>query len=44
MSGTSALNPFDKWTTAIAADDDVVSTCERASHSGQNVPAGIQSR
>lgn len=30
VAGTSALNPFDKWTTAIASDDDIVSACERA--------------
>ena len=31
VAGTSALNPFDKWTTAIAhRDDDIVATCERA--------------
>jgi hypothetical protein len=31
VAGTSALNPYDKWTTAIAtSDDDIVSTCERA--------------
>ena len=31
VAGTSALNPFDKWATAIATrDDDIVATCERA--------------
>jgi hypothetical protein len=31
VAGTSALNPFDRWTTAIAmADEDIVTTCERA--------------
>lgn len=31
VAGTSALNPFDKWTTAISASDDrIVETCERA--------------
>lgn len=30
VTGTSALNPFDKWTTAVATADDVVETCERA--------------
>jgi len=30
VAGTSALNPFDKWTTAIADEDDVVSVCETA--------------
>jgi len=30
VAGTSALNPFDKWTTAIAGDDDIVEACERA--------------
>jgi len=30
VAGTSALNPFDNWTTAIADDDDIVQACERA--------------
>jgi len=31
VAGTSALNPFDKWTSAIAtSDQDVVAACERA--------------
>jgi hypothetical protein len=30
VAGTSALNPFDRWTTAIATDDDIVEACERA--------------
>jgi hypothetical protein len=30
VAGTSALNPFDKWTTVIADDDDIVQACERA--------------
>jgi hypothetical protein len=30
VAGTSALNPFDNWTTAIAGDDDIVEACERA--------------
>ena len=31
VAGTSALNPYDKWTTCIAnADDEIVATCERA--------------
>ena len=30
VAGTSALNPFDKWTTAIAGDDDIVEACELA--------------
>ena len=31
IAGTSALNPFDKWTTAVAATDGtIVETCERA--------------
>jgi len=29
VAGTSALNPYDKWTTAIA-DDDIVAACENA--------------
>jgi hypothetical protein len=29
VTGTSALNPFDRWTTAVA-EDDVVGACERA--------------
>jgi hypothetical protein len=28
--GTTALNPFDRWTTEIASPDDVVDACERA--------------
>jgi hypothetical protein len=28
--GTSALNPFDKWTAAIAGDDEIVAACEAA--------------
>lgn len=30
VAGTSALNPFHRWTSAIAADDDIVDACERA--------------
>lgn len=31
VAGTAALNPYDKWTTAIATSDDrIVETCERA--------------
>jgi len=31
VAGTSALNPFARWTSAIAAsDDEVVEACERA--------------
>ena len=31
VAGTSALNPYDKWTTAIATNDgDIVATCEDA--------------
>ena len=30
VAGTSALNPYDKWTTAIAEDDDIVAACETA--------------
>ena len=30
VAGASALNPFDHWTTAVAADDSVVDACERA--------------
>ena len=30
VAGTSALNPYDKWTTAIADEDDVVAVCESA--------------
>ena len=30
VAGTSALNPYDKWTTAIAGDDDIVEACELA--------------
>ena len=30
VAGTSSLNPFDKWTTAIADDDDIVQACELA--------------
>jgi hypothetical protein len=31
VAGTTALNPFDKWTTAIAkTDKEVVAACERA--------------
>jgi len=31
VAGTSALSPYDQWTTAIAlADDEIVATCERA--------------
>src|SRR5690349_9012775 len=30
VAGSSALNPFDRWTTGIAGDDDVVRACERA--------------
>ncbi len=30
VAGTSALNPYDKWTTAVAADDDIVAVCESA--------------
>ena len=30
VAGTSALNPYDKWTTAIACDDDIVEVCEGA--------------
>jgi len=33
VTGTSALNPFDRWTTAIAGDDDVVQVCEHAASS-----------
>lgn len=30
VAGTSALNPYDRWTTAIADDDDIVAECETA--------------
>ena len=30
VAGTSTLNPFDKWTTVVASDDDIVECCERA--------------
>ena len=30
VAGVSALNPFDKWTTAIADDADIVDACEQA--------------
>jgi hypothetical protein len=30
VAGAPALNPFDQWTTAVAADDSVVDACERA--------------
>jgi hypothetical protein len=30
VAGASALNPFDKWTSAIASSDSVVEPCERA--------------
>jgi hypothetical protein len=30
VAGASTLNPFDHWTTAVAADDSVVDACERA--------------
>jgi hypothetical protein len=30
VAGTSALNPFDKWTTAVADKDDIVQACELA--------------
>jgi hypothetical protein len=33
VGGTSALNPFDRWTTAVAGDDDIVPACEQASGS-----------
>jgi hypothetical protein len=29
VAGTSALNPFDSWTSAIAADADLVEVCEQ---------------
>ena len=30
VAGTTALNPFDDWTTVTAGDDDIVEACERA--------------
>jgi hypothetical protein len=30
VTGTSALNPFDRWTTEITPPDDIVAACERA--------------
>ena len=30
VAGTTALNPFDRWTTAISTDEDIVAACERA--------------
>jgi hypothetical protein len=30
VAGTSALNPFDRWSASLAADDSVVDACERA--------------
>jgi hypothetical protein len=30
VMGTSALNPYERWTTAVADTDDVVGACERA--------------
>jgi hypothetical protein len=31
VAGRSALNPFDRWTTAIVDDGNVVDACEKAS-------------
>ena len=30
VAGTSALNPFDSWTHAVAGGDDLVEVCEEA--------------
>jgi hypothetical protein len=30
VTGTTALNPFDRWTTEITPPDDIVAACERA--------------
>jgi hypothetical protein len=30
VAGISALNPFERWTAAVAGDDDIVEVCEHA--------------
>ena len=30
VAGMSTLNPFEKWTSAVADDDSIVDVCERA--------------
>jgi hypothetical protein len=30
VAGTAALNPYHEWTTAVAVDGDIVSTCEES--------------
>jgi hypothetical protein len=43
VAGTSALNPFDRWTRATAVDDDVVNVVEEVG-GGQNIDLAAPAR